>query len=649
MKLVYFYIQSHGCLHDRGFLLDARYSVMMARDDSGIKILIKKTEDKLDNILYGNVSFTAIVGDNGAGKSTFLDALQAWLVDFENNPGFVILEDRGELFYLSATECKLKIDKSGMKMKKYKGKELPLPLNVVFYSDVFQSKAEIHEISKNSKGRNVRFYRDISTGGVINALSKEMRRYPFMREFQMNDSLLQIQLVEHFSTNRNEYPWKGVIGEKNLNFQAINIRYISQRIGLRNAYSRFHNAAIPIKIFRSIDRAERYCHAKDIIRETLFFDYIDWIYSLARDVHSSSFLKETGQEYSLTIVLSIINILFSEYWDENNEYSFLKNLFCGFNQENNENNENKIKEKLGLENLEIPSFEVYVSLCYQLIENMPWIVEGIEENQIFISNFYRLIRPMDRTVSIAIPKGELVKDLYSEYMDAHTYNDFLKFTWHMSSGENSICLLFARLYDVIESIHINDAKEKSYLIMIDEIDNLYHPKWQQKIVNWIAQFLNNKFPWYQFQVIITTHSPVLLSDIPENRVIFMPKDEVYENEIQRIIIRRYVIPQTPKDIIYNQDVLCVKMSGILERRYSSNYIYEMSINEKNAAEIVSQLIDIVGEDIWREQLRVMYNKYFTLGNPEEVAAYKIRKLLSRFSPQQKEKILKEFRDNDSNN
>jgi hypothetical protein len=46
MKLVYFYIQLHGCLQDRGFLLDARYSVMMAREDGGIKISIKKTGDK---------------------------------------------------------------------------------------------------------------------------------------------------------------------------------------------------------------------------------------------------------------------------------------------------------------------------------------------------------------------------------------------------------------------------------------------------------------------------------------------------------------------------------------------------------------------------------------------------------------------------
>jgi hypothetical protein len=220
-------------------------------------------------------------------------------------------------------------------------------------------------------------------------------------------------------------------------------------------------------------------------------------------------------------------------------------------------------------------------------------------------------------------------------------------------------------------------------------------------VNWIAQFLNNEFPWYQFQVIITTHSPVLLSDIPENRVVFMPKDEVYENEIQRHsetfaaniatlyydaffmhegsigemakitidmlyevlsnkkdeeqddfdnrIIRRYVIPQTTKDIIYNQDVLFVKMSSILKRRYSSNYINKMSIDGNNAAEIVSQLIDIVGEDIWREQLRVMYNKYFTLGNTEEMAAHKIQKLLSQFSPQQKEAILKRLGKNDANN
>jgi hypothetical protein len=45
----------------------------------------------------------------------------------------------------------------------------------------------------------------------------------------------------------------------------------------------------------------------------------------------------------------------------------------------------------------------------------------------------------------------------------------------------------------------------------------------------------------------------------------------------------------------------------------------------------------------------MYNKYFTLGNTEEMAAHKIQKLLSQFSPQQKEAILKRLGKNDSNN
>ena len=69
-------------------------------------------------------------------------------------------------------------------------------------------------------------------------------------------------------------------------------------------------------------------------------------------------------------------------------------------------------------------------------------------------------------------------------------------------------------------------KDKGYklreniLLLIDEIDLYLHPAWQQKIITTLINELNECFPDNVFQIVFSTHSPIVLSDMPTQNCIF---------------------------------------------------------------------------------------------------------------------------------
>lgn len=61
------------------------------------------------------------------------------------------------------------------------------------------------------------------------------------------------------------------------------------------------------------------------------------------------------------------------------------------------------------------------------------------------------------------------------------------------------------------------------LSKIDEIDLYLHPEWQRRIVRDLLSLLRRQFKGHYFQIILTSHSPIVLSDIPVENCIFLKK------------------------------------------------------------------------------------------------------------------------------
>lgn len=86
----------------------------------------------------------------------------------------------------------------------------------------------------------------------------------------------------------------------------------------------------------------------------------------------------------------------------------------------------------------------------------------------------------------------------------------------ISSGEMAYCSMFARLYASLPA-------SGNVLLFMDEAETTLHPDCQAHLVERIVRFLEIFFPKLHVHIVFATHSPILLSDVPDGNVIFLEK------------------------------------------------------------------------------------------------------------------------------
>lgn len=123
----------------------------------------------------------------------------------------------------------------------------------------------------------------------------------------------------------------------------------------------------------------------------------------------------------------------------------------------------------------------------------------------------------------------------SRYFDlqyAHEIDDYTI----LSSGEKAMLDMYSRIYDVIISRHQRDSNhEWPTLFVFDEAEIGFHPEWQRSYIKNITLFLEEmakkasdlyrhyrpESSDFRYQVILTSHSPIILSDIPSQCAIML--------------------------------------------------------------------------------------------------------------------------------
>lgn len=120
---------------------------------------------------------------------------------------------------------------------------------------------------------------------------------------------------------------------------------------------------------------------------------------------------------------------------------------------------------------------------------------------------------------------------------------------NMSSGENALLNFYSKLYSFIQNNLVEESKslpdKENYILLLDEADLGFHPIWKKRYVDAILKTLPYFFESLEvkpkLQIIITTHDPLTLSDLPINNVVFLKKDDRYfsvisdtdQNKIQK--------------------------------------------------------------------------------------------------------------------
>lgn len=127
-----------------------------------------------------------------------------------------------------------------------------------------------------------------------------------------------------------------------------------------------------------------------------------------------------------------------------------------------------------------------------------------------------------------------MNELIDLYLSMSFGFPFYEFSFGVSTGEYVFLTLFANLCSIVcrdtrdkyvYSLPGLDAKTKSILLIFDELDLAMHPRWQRMLIKWLTDFCEQIFQNVSVNIIVTTHSPILLSDFPAHSILYLEKDQ----------------------------------------------------------------------------------------------------------------------------
>lgn len=203
----------------------------------------------------------------------------------------------------------------------------------------------------------------------------------------------------------------------------------------------------------------------------------------------------------------------------------------------------------------------------------------------------------------------------------------LTIAWHgLSAGEMEYLNFLSRIYASINEVIIDHGQEKNVqrppqtykniILLLDEPENSFHPEWQRLFLSNLLDFLNKTNPHHTFQIIIASHSPIIISDFPKDNIIFLDKNETDGTcRVVDSISRENTFGANIHTLYRNSFFI----DGLPIGEFAKKKINQLFNELENAEAIRPTMlkeIQMIGEPIIRDQLMKLYKQ--REGMPEEV-------------------------------
>lgn len=198
-----------------------------------------------------------------------------------------------------------------------------------------------------------------------------------------------------------------------------------------------------------------------------------------------------------------------------------------------------------------------------------------------------------------------------------------------SSGEESKINFFVSLFDAIskmkEANKLGHVYNNNVILVLDELDAYFHPKYQIDLVYSLLKMVSKIFKDYYVQVIMTSNTPLELSDFPSSNIIYLEHGKIIEenNEIESF-------GSNVCSLLKNSFYINSTMGRFAKKKIDA--VIEFLLNKSCnciSKEEVKYIISIVGEPLIKNKLQEMYYRKYPEEIPsqdEEIAFYK-RKIL----------------------
>ncbi|MBP1681017.1 MAG: ATPase protein [Proteobacteria bacterium] len=177
--------------------------------------------------------------------------------------------------------------------------------------------------------------------------------------------------------------------------------------------------------------------------------------------------------------------------------------------------------------------------------------------------------------------------------------------FRLSSGEKTLLSYFANILGRIrelddiqaENATYSSIQNKSYLILIDEVELHLHPEWQRNFIKQLNEFFTYFDKSKKFQFVIASHSPFIVTDIYDENIIYLgennPNTKTFGGNIFDIF----------KDDFYVSNTIGSFSEGIIKDLSEIIYILfaiQKALNEGNFF-ILREYLDLMYETSEREE------------------------------------------------
>jgi len=476
MELVYLWVEKYKNIGNQGFNFSPRFTCKY--DEITKKLTIEEKKDYV-SIFPENINVTAIVGENGSGKSNILEAL---LSNFMSsivpiNAPYNVLsifynQSDEKLYYKELGHCSIKIDKSYLNE-----------------SIVALLKYKIHTI----KNTNIfTFHYNYGLDWIYNqennlkfdALYHKNDEYktPILLQPNKAGNTIHISNIDYLAT-------RDILNftiHKNISFDFINKFFTPTKCKLKfnllNISKRDDNFFYN-KIFE--------CHQDPAILYSNKLIYFSQVYILRK-----TFTK--GNENGYTIV-----------------------------------KDTTLKEKLTREKLDDSNIQEYIDYIKtkkfeELYDDtIHYKTDKIKQTFLFIE-YLKTLQDFDFSLLqeniLEIEKNKDLLQNLAPWIEIEFLNDQKVSFYSLSYGQK---LLVKFIYSLLNQLNnlTSHNQYKNILILLDEVELGLHPNWQREYLSILIKVLSTKIDGFDFKynIICSTHSPFILSDIPKENVIFLEK------------------------------------------------------------------------------------------------------------------------------